>query len=163
SVNRAKDPGKANSPEWHLRLQPLVFQSPQRGLVLEANLDWPRRGEWHVAVQNLNTSTLNDFLKEPLPPVRIEQLGVSGAWSNGPVKLALGLDAHFNPMVKSLNSSAPGAATQGRSGVLSGTHVQPTWPFALHLSVAGDDQGVDLRKLQVASQSVPVVTGHGRF
>jgi translocation and assembly module TamB len=142
---------------WQLGVTPLHLRGPGGELSLEAEIQWPERGEVTCSLRHISLGLLSAITSRPLPQLEISDADASGSWSNGPVKLRV--------VASATGKAQPGS---GRPPTQSSDSVAPTGPAELlstpltaKLDLVGDAQGLVLSNLVVMSPTSSVLVAHG--
>lgn len=104
-----------NAP-WSLDLEPLVMAGDGREFRLAARVNWPERGEFNCQAQGLDARLLADFIPQANTEAMLNQLNLSGGWTNGPIDFQLASQATLKTR-EQVPFSATTKLTGGKSGI----------------------------------------------
>jgi len=102
--------------EWSAATEQVSLSGPNRQLSVEANVNWPEEGTFHVAAQGLDTSLVRDFFGLADSEARLDGFAFSGGWTNGPISFRLESKAELKTK-EQLSFSADVDVSGGPDGI----------------------------------------------
>jgi translocation and assembly module TamB len=121
--------------QWTLECEPMHWAGAGRVVEIGGRVQWPERGAVQVALTNLTTALLEDFLVFTNPPVTIQSFALDAGWTNGPM--------HF----KAVGS----ARHQSRRG----------YDFVYDAAILGSPAGIVIQQASIASATQLVCRAQG--
>ncbi len=120
---------------WQVVVAPLTLDGPGGNLSLFTSAVWPSAGTVSVEAKELRAHLFQDFLARPVADTRLNDLHLSGTWSNSPVAF-----------------SATGSASY---------NVPDAFPCIVRVNVSGGKHGVRFEEVTVASETQTLVAAQG--
>jgi len=120
---------------WTLNVEPFHWIGDGREIHLETDLAWPQRGRLDGSIKAIDLALLEDFVQLTTPPIALQQMKLSAAWTNSPLDVHLELVAEAVP-------------TEGL-------------PLTVNLKLNGARDGFAVDKLAVFSQTQLVAEATG--
>jgi translocation and assembly module TamB len=157
--------GKGEMNRWLLRVTGFAWRGPSGGIGLESELDWPKAGEAHISVENLQSDLVDDFFNFRSEKFYLGKLDASAGWTNGPLTFRVEMAGSGV-----IGGSAPATRTDSRrirSPVVPERRLEEAQsaqlggPVSVQMSVFGDASGMAISNLVVNSETSAVAVAHG--
>jgi translocation and assembly module TamB len=92
---QASAAGPATPSAWPLKVEGFRWVGPNRGLTLNGELTWPRRGQIEVSAHGLSHLDLPAFVSVPVAEATLAALDLKACWEDGPMEFKLSVDGEL--------------------------------------------------------------------
>lgn len=132
-----KETPTPNGPAWTITTTPIRFQGDAASVSVDAAVDFPESGHVSANVNGLTGSHFKDFISATPPNISIDDLNLSGGWTNGPLEFLL-----------ETSLSVP---------------INEELRFFTNLKAKGDSNGVTIENANVSNDAGTILEGVGNI
>src|SRR6266571_1919294 len=115
---QASAPDRATPPAWPLTVDGFRWVGQNRGLTLDGEVTWPRRGQVDLSGHGLALSDLPEFVSVPIERATLAALALKARWESGPMEFKLSVKGDL-PALEDESFSAKIELTGDASGLVA--------------------------------------------